>query len=37
MKENNVTILSEEEIQPYLDYINETYGRHYLEQFRTKR
>ena len=35
MLENNVIVISDDEIQPYLQYINETYGRDYLHTFKS--
>ena len=34
MIKNNVKIISDEEIKPILDYINEKYGKDYIKQFR---
>lgn len=34
MKNNNIRIISSPEINKYLDYINETYGKNYLLQFK---
>lgn len=34
MIKNNVKIISDEEIKPILDYINEKYGKNYLKQFK---
>ena len=34
MLEHNVKIISDEEIKPILDYINEKYGKDYLKQFK---
>lgn len=36
MQENNVIVWSDEEIKPILDYINQKYGKDYLQQFRNK-
>ena len=36
MKEHNITILSLEEIKPYLKYIKDVYGKDYLKSFRKK-
>ena len=34
MKENNVRIISDKEIKPYLKYVKEKYGKDYLKSFR---
>lgn len=36
MKEHNITVLSLEEIKPYLKYIKDVYGKDYLKSFRKK-
>ena len=36
MKEHNITVLSLEEIKPYLKYIKDIYGKDYLKSFRKK-
>jgi hypothetical protein len=34
MVKNNVRIISNEEIIPYMDYVNEKYGKDYIIQFK---
>ena len=36
LKNNNVTIISNDDIGIYFDYVNEKYGKDYIEQFRIK-
>ena len=37
MRENNVQIISNKEIKPYLKYIKNTYGKDYLKQFKKEK
>jgi len=36
LKKNNITILEQNDIKPYLEYIKTTYGKHYLKSFKKK-
>ena len=37
IKENNIKVIKNEEIKPYLKYIKDSYGKDYLKQFKVKK
>lgn len=37
MIKNNVTIISENEIKPYLNYVNKKYGNHFLSSLKIRK